>query len=106
MLKRTRSQAAVNVDERTSCGVELQFVVVDLPGSSMSQSPPIAELDLENAPFSADQRKWLEQLTQWARPPPPTTSGEQSGGAPSASTAAGRAGPSEGKSASVHTHYS
>ena len=64
MLKRMRSQAAVNVDEQASSCVELQFVVVDLSGSSMAQSPPVAELDLENAPFSADQRKWLEQLTQ------------------------------------------
>ena len=72
--ERMRNRAVDSVEKQSSERCEV--VIEDLP-RSMAHSPPVADLDLENAPFSAEQRKWLEQFTQWARPPPPTTN-EQS----------------------------
>ena len=72
----------------------------------MAQSPADTDFDLENAPFSTQQRKWLEQPTQWARPPPSASSDMHSGDAYSTSTTASGAALSEGKWPSVHTNYS
>ena len=47
--ERMRSRAADSVEKRSSEGCKV--VIEDLP-RSMAHSPPIADLDLENAPFS------------------------------------------------------
>ena len=100
VLKCMSSHAADSMDEREPNHVK----IVDLPGNMVHYSP-VTKLNLENAPFSAEEWKWLEQLMEWAHPPPSTINNKQWGSAPSASTAAGHAGSNKGKSVSVHTTH-
>ena len=36
----------------------------------MSDQSPVSQLDMTNAPFSEEQREWLQQLAQWIKPLP------------------------------------
>ena len=53
----------------------------------MSEHSPTKQLDLTNAPFSEEQREWLQQLAQWAKPPPTRGENQQQGESSSASGA-------------------
>ena len=56
----------------------------------MSQSPHSADLELDNAPFTAEQRQWLEQFAQRTRASSSTAEEEQRNGeAPNSSATSG-----------------
>ena len=100
MVEHMRSQTAESVSEGAlDCEqLQLKWICHDLSLFEWLNHPPRRKLDLDNAPFSAKQRKWLEQFTQWACPPPSTTCDGQLGSTTPASTAVGPAASDESES--------
>ena len=43
------------------------------------------QLDLTSAPFTEEQREWLQRLAQWVKPPPVREESQQLSEGPSAS---------------------
>ena len=51
----------------------------------MSEQSEREQLDLTSAPFTEEQREWLQRLTQWVKPPPVREESQPQSEGPSAS---------------------